>query len=75
MPGRSHPLLTGNIYHVYNKTIEKKVIFIGEYCDKFIQTARYYRSSQSIIRFSNFQKLPSSLLGFYEKKVLDKRTF
>jgi len=75
MPGRLHPLLTGSIYHVYNKTIEKKTIFTESYCDKFIQTARYYRSSQSILRFSNFQKLPPALLNFYEKKVLDSRTF
>jgi len=75
MPGRKHPLLTGNIYHIYNKTIERRAVFVGEYCDKFIQTARYYRSSQSILRFSNFQKLPETLFSIYEKKVTDKRTF
>ncbi len=75
MPGRLHPLLTGNIYHIYNKTIENKAVFVEKYCNKFIQTARYYRSSQSIFRFSNFQKLPSMLLNYYLKKVSDKKTF
>lgn len=75
MPGRPHPLITGNIYHVYNKSIEKRVIFTEEYCHLFIKTARYYRSSRSIFRFSNFQKLSPNLLVPYEKKVLDKRSF
>jgi len=75
MPGRPHPLLTGNIYHVYNKTIEKRSIFIKKYYEKFIQTACYYRSSQSILRFSNFQRLPTTLFNHYQKKILDKRTF
>lgn len=75
MPGRLHPLITGNIYHVYNKSIEKRIIFNEEYCNLFIKTARYYRSSQSILRFSNFQKLSPNLLEPYEKRVLDKRSF
>jgi len=28
MQGRPHPLITGNIYHIYNKTIEKRRVFI-----------------------------------------------
>lgn len=75
MPGRPHPLITGNIYHIYNKTIEKREVFIERYCDVFIKTACYYRSSQSILRFSNLKKLSPTLLDYYEKRVLDERTF
>jgi len=75
MPGRPHPLLTGNIYHIINKTIERKTIFVNEISDKFLQTARYYRSTSSISRFFTFQKLSPALFHFYEKKVFDRRTF
>jgi len=75
MPGRPHPLLTGSIYHIYNKTIEKRKVFIKDIGSKFLQIARYYRSSASILRFSNFQKLSPELFSQYEKKVLDQRTF
>jgi len=75
MPGRPHPLITGNIYHVYNRSIEKRIVFTEKCCNLFIKTAQYYRSYQSTLRFSNFQKLSPSLLKSYEKRILDKRTF
>jgi len=75
MPGRLHPLITGNIYHVFNKSIEKKVIFSKEFCNVFLKTAFYYRSSQSILRYSNFQKLSPPLMEFYMRKVQNKRAY
>lgn len=76
MPGRDHPFLTGNTYHVFNKTIDGRRIFEdAEICQNFLECTLYYRSSQSILKFSNFLKLSSELKKYYENKIYDKRTF
>lgn len=76
MSGRNHFFLTNNIYHVYNKTIEQKRIFDDqEICKKFLDILTYYRSSQSLLRYSNFQNLSSELKIQYEKKIFDGRTY
>ena len=76
MSGRNHIFLTNNIYHIYNKTIEQKRIFADqEICKKFLDILTYYRSSQSLLRYSNFQNLSSELKIQYEKRIFDRRTF
>lgn len=45
MPGRSHLLVTGNYYHVFNKTIDAKRPFEeSRMLRKFREIAWYYRS-------------------------------
>lgn len=76
MAGRGYSFLTNNIYHVYNKTIEQKRVFIDQkVCKKFLDIITYYRSSCSLLRYSNFQNLSSDLKVQYERKILDSRTF
>lgn len=76
MPGRKHPFIVGSIYHVFNKTIEGRKIFNeDEKCQKFLEICRYYRSSQSIMRFSNFIRLSPDFIQLYEERISDKRTF
>ena len=75
MPGRTHPLVTDYVYHVYKKSIEKKIIFVGRFCEIFLNTAFYYRSSHSLLRYSNFKKLTPTLLESYKNKVTDRSSF
>ncbi|OGK14727.1 hypothetical protein A3C98_03410 [Candidatus Roizmanbacteria bacterium RIFCSPHIGHO2_02_FULL_37_15] len=76
MSGRNHTLLTNSIYHIYNKTIEQKRVFDDpKICQKFLDILIYYRSSQSILRFSNFQNLTVDLKSYYQIKIFDRRTY
>ena len=76
MPGRDHLLTTGSIYHVFNKTIDNKQPFLfTDICQKFCDIVVYYRSTQSILRFSQFDKQPKSLKQTILTNILNKKTF
>lgn len=58
MPGREESLTNGNIYHIFNKSIESKKVFgLAGDCNRFLQSINYYRSVKASIRFSNLDKL------------------
>ena len=76
MPGRKHKFIIDGIYHVYNKTIEKRKLFDNkDICSKFIEIIQYYRSANSILRFSKYQKLTSEFKQYYKNKILDLNSF
>jgi len=55
MPKRKVEFLNNNYYHVYNKTIDHINIFDKEiYAKYFLELAKYYNSSTSLIPFSRF---------------------
>lgn len=44
MPYRTTPLTTGNFYHIYNRGVEKRIVFTQERdYQRFIQTLYYYQ--------------------------------
>ncbi len=53
-------LATNEIYHVYNRGVEKRPIFLNkrEY-DRFIQIINYYRFANCPVKFSKFKVLPA----------------
>lgn len=57
MPARLMPLVTGQIYHVFNRGSEKRRIFEskGDY-KRFLQAAIYYQIENPKPKFSNFSK-------------------
>jgi len=76
MPGREINFINGNIYHVFNKTIESKQIFFDNYLSStFLTIAEYYRSSKIKIRFSDFKKLDKETRNISFKKILDPNYF
>lgn len=56
MPYRIVPLITGEIYHIFNRGVEKRDIFTEkrEY-KRFLETAFYYQRADIKIRFSQAQ--------------------
>ncbi len=57
MPGRVFPIVTSEIYHVYNRGSEKKDIFLQPRdFSRFQQTFFYYQFASPKPRFSNFTK-------------------
>lgn len=61
MPYRKIPLVNGETYHVFNRSIAKIPIFdIKRNCDRFLEVIEYYRHEKPPIRFSYFQRLSST---------------
>src|SRR3989344_3902607 len=57
MPGRLIPLVNGEVYHLYNRGVNKQTIFIQprDYT-RFQKTFYYYKFAGPKVRFSNFNK-------------------
>ena len=55
MPGRLHPLVTGEIYHVFNRGIDHRPTFIN---------AREYRRAIVTLKFYQFVSPPMKLSQF-----------
>ncbi len=76
MPGRLEPILTGNIYHVFNKTIESKKIFTNKNsCNHFIELIQYYRSSKVKISFSKLKNLDQQIRSKFITDTQIKKYF
>lgn len=57
MPIRTTPLINGQVYHVYNRGVEKRRIFENRRSyTRFLQTVRYYQLEGPKPKFSNFVK-------------------
>lgn len=57
MPIRSIPFIDGQIYHIYNRGVEKRPIFEGKRdYSRFLNTLLYYQLEGPKPRFSNFAK-------------------
>ncbi|PIR43419.1 hypothetical protein COV24_02665 [candidate division WWE3 bacterium CG10_big_fil_rev_8_21_14_0_10_32_10] len=70
MPIRKYPLNTNEIYHIFNKTIDNKNIFINyKICNYFYNLSRYYRSEKGIISYSNLHRLSNENRNDYIKKI------
>lgn len=57
MPGRLEPLITGEIYHVFNRGIDRRTTFAGnkEY-SRALELLRYYMWRRLPVRYSVFRK-------------------
>lgn len=72
MPVRKISFVNGGIYHIFNKTIESKKIFIDDYINTiFCEITRYYRSFKTYTRFSQFKELSSQVQNQVLKDVLN----
>ena len=76
MPSRRDIFLNNHIYHIFNKTIDRKLIFdIPEVADYFMQLLGYYRSIKTKVRYSVFRRLQQTERQFIEKAVNIKKNF
>jgi len=71
MPIRITPLVSGQIYHIYNRGVEKRRIFENKRTYKrFLQTIQYYQLEGPKPKFSNFVKY-KSFNPDSNKKIVD----
>ncbi|MDO8497477.1 MAG: transposase [bacterium] len=76
MPSRRDIFTNSEVYHIYNKTPDSKIIFDQPAIShRFFDLMRYYRSSKSDIRYSKFVLLPSQIREYKEKEINDSRYF
>ncbi|HCB22750.1 hypothetical protein A3B42_01190 [Candidatus Daviesbacteria bacterium RIFCSPLOWO2_01_FULL_38_10] len=62
MPYRKTLLVSGEIYHVFNRSVAHQPIFPSEtYYQRGLEVLSYYNNLNPPIRFSHFARLPSSL--------------
>lgn len=60
MPGRKFPLITNQIYHVFNRGVAHQPIFIDKR-DYFraVDSMAYYQNSKPSLKYAKFLKLPT----------------
>lgn len=76
MPSRRDIFTNGNIYHIFNKTIDHKKIFTQTTnTDRFFDLIRYYRSIKSKLRYSRFKQLPDKLKKRIEEQITFEKYF
>ena len=76
MPKRAEPFINGFIYHVYNKAIEERKIFVDPSINhRFLDIIQYYRSSNTRLSYSRFIRIDDSLQKVLLKKLLIKKHF
>ncbi|OGK19113.1 hypothetical protein A2866_03360 [Candidatus Roizmanbacteria bacterium RIFCSPHIGHO2_01_FULL_39_8] len=76
MSSRSDSLKETYIYHIFNKSIDRRQIFFGdELCRKFLEILTFYRSSAVHLRLSEFNELSLDFRRMYEKEIYDKNSF
>jgi len=58
MPIRKTLLVTGEIYHIYNKSVAQEPIFESENCcSRILELINYYRFKDNPLRFSHYSRL------------------
>ena len=60
MPYRKVPLVAGEIYHVFNRSVAKQPIFLtdGDY-NRALEVINFYRFGSLPLRFSHYKRLPA----------------
>lgn len=76
MPIRSVKFVNNGIYHIYNRTIDKKRIFTdNRLCQNFLETISYYRSSKTPVRFSEYKRLSQKIQNRINRLVSARKYF
>ena len=77
MPKREDIFTNGEIYHIFNKTIDHKRIFIDEVpVNNFLRVLQYYRSSYSQkLSFSDHLDLEPDIRAIKNERITDRNKF
>lgn len=70
MPKRLEPFTNNSIYHVFNRTIDRRNIFKNKSeCILFLSITEYYRSNKAKISFSKYKRLPLKIQSLISEKI------
>lgn len=74
MPRRKTPLVSGEIYHVFNRSIAKQPIFLSQRdYTRAIDVINFYRYQKPPLRFSHFNRLTPELKKEFLKNLASKK--
>lgn len=75
MPRRVYVLATGEYYHVFNRTIDKRPIFLGtRECKRAINVMRYYSFDRPPVKFSKFITLSKEMRASIMNALIKGKT-
>lgn len=73
MPYRKFPLIPGEMYHVFNRSVARQPVFINRWdFERAINLIDYYRYFRPPLRFSHFNRLPIAQKDMYLSKLSEK---
>jgi len=75
MPSRIEPLITDCIYHVFNKTIDKKEILGEDFGDLMLKISSYYKSSKAKVSYSRLKEIDPIIRDQIFKRVYSRKFF
>jgi len=76
MPCRNEPLVTGEIYHIFNKTIESKEIFKDKTVENLLlDLFGYYKSLKATISYSKLKFVDLQIRKQILKNVSESKSF
>lgn len=76
MPYRKTPLVPGEVYHVFNRSVARQPIFLNKNdYQRALESINYYRYQKLPLRFSHFKRLSLELRKqFTEKYMTNNKT-
>lgn len=75
MPIRKYPLVTNEIYHVYNRGVEHRPIFLSKLdYQRALDSLAYYQFKNSPLSFSYFLRLPVKERQDFLSKLVTKNS-
>ena len=73
---RKEAFVNEEIYHIYNKTLDSRDIFRDtSNCELFLDIARYYRSSRTLVSYSKIKNLDSEKFVYLIKEIAKEEEF
>lgn len=76
MPSRRDKFFNGGVFHVFNRAIEKRRLFIESTLnERFVSLFQYYRSSKASLRYSKYINLPVEIKKAVEGRISDSNYF
>lgn len=76
MPSRSTKFVNKGIYHIYDKTIDHKLVFSQALVSsRFLDLCHYYRSNAATLRFSLFNRMSPKFKDPIIEQITDEETF
>lgn len=71
MPFRYYPIVTGEIYHVFNRSVAGFPIFQTKTdYQRLLELINFYRYKNPAIRFSHFKKLPFDQRAIFQNNLI-----
>lgn len=76
MDARKIKFASNEIYHVFNRGVEKRITFTNTFdYRRALSILNYYRYSNNIISYSRFIKIEKSLKRLYLSAILEKQDY